>query len=62
MKTRVVIDVIYTKVIEVEVPDIKGTEDADILEQAVQEELDLLPDGIDNGFWYGWESWEEVER
>ena len=60
MTVEVVIDVIYTKHIRVEVPDIKGTEDADILEQAVRDEIEALPEEIGNGFWYGWDSWEEV--
>lgn len=59
MKQRIVIDVIYTKHIEVEVPDIKGTEDCEIMEQAVAAELEALPEEV-NGFYYGWESWEEV--
>ena len=59
MKTRVAIDVIYTKYMDVEVPDIKGTEDAEIMEKAVRKELDALPTEV-NGFFYNWESWEEV--
>ena len=59
MKTRVVIDVIYTKAIYVDVPDIKGTEDADIIDKAVAEELAKLPWNIGD-WYYGWESWEEV--
>ena len=60
MTKEVFIDVIYSKKITVEVPDIKGTEDAEILEQAVKAELELLPEELENGFWYGWETWEEV--
>lgn len=56
---EIVIDVIYTKHIEVEVPDIKGTEDADIIDKAVAEELEKLPCNIGD-WYYGWESYEEV--
>lgn len=59
MKTRIAIDVIYTKYMDVEVPDIKGTEDADIIEKEVGKELGALPPEM-NGFFYNWESWEEV--
>lgn len=58
MKQRIVIDVIYTKYIEVEVPEDKGHEVDDILTQAVTAEVTALPEEI-NGFFYCWDQYEE---
>ena len=56
MKQRIVIDVIYTKYIEVEVPE-DSTEVDDILTAAAKAEVEALPDEI-NGFLYDWDQYE----
>ena len=60
MKQRIVIDVIYTKYIEVELPeDADSTEVDDILTAAAKAEVEALPDEI-NGFLYDWDQYEEA--
>lgn len=50
MKQKVFIDVIYTKYIEVEVPDNHAGEDAEIINKAVDAELGKLESSTDG--WY----------
>lgn len=60
MKQKVYIDVIITKHIEVEVPDLHGNEDAEIIEKEVERELKKLTQSMGRDWYISEANWGDI--